>query len=143
MYQRHAVDIHAYWKDSDQSFPRIYRAMEQIEWQPLKRDNVKAGSNSSTGGCCLGVSRGAKEVKPYIYMPARYQKFAHMIMAPAKEAYPTFTYTSMQISLGLAAGLHTDGANLGPSIVVALGPHTGGQLWIHRAVQGQIIEVQR
>ena len=50
---------------------------------------------------------------------------------------------AMQIEMGLADGLHTEGANLGPSIVVALGPHTGGQLWIHRAVQGQIIEVQR
>ena len=31
----------------------------------------------------------------------------------------------------------------GPSLVVAMGPHTGGQLWTHRAEQGQVLDVQR
>ena len=49
----------------------------------------------------------------------------------------------MQINLGLSAALHADGANIGPSLIITMGPHTGGQLWIHKSTEGEILDITR
>ena len=63
-------------------------------------------------------------------------------MAQAAITHPSFQFTSIQVNVGLASVLHTDDANIGPSLVVALGPFTGGQLWTHRAAEGCVLDVR-
>ena len=78
-----------------------------------------------------------------MYMPQKVEPRVHMVIRAIKETHPALTYTSIQLNIGMASGLHSGGANGGPSLVVALGPHTGGQLWVHHATEGHVIDVER
>ena len=76
-------------------------------------------------------------------MPKQYTKIMQMIINAAKHVQPDFKFTSVQVNIGLTTGLNTDSSDTGPSLILAMGPHIGGQLWVHRAVEGQVSDVQR
>ena len=46
----------------------------------------------------------------------------------AKQCFPDFVFTSIMVNVG-GSTLHIDKNNSGPSMIVSLGNHTGGQLW--------------
>ena len=58
----------------------------------------------------------------------RFAELARTACALIKEFYPSFVFTSIMVNMG-ASTLHIDGNNNGPSVIVSLGVHTGGQLW--------------
>ena len=75
-------------------------------------------------------------------MPDARRKLIHMIIAAVREPHPHFQYTRIQVNIGLTSGLHTDDSNLGSSLICAIDPHCGGQLWIHCAVEGQVLNIR-
>lgn len=48
-----------------------------------------------------------------------------------KSQYPKFKFISIQLNNGYASAMPVDGNNVGPSVIVALGDFTGGQLWTY------------
>ena len=53
---------------------------------------------------------------------------------------PNFLFSSMLITKHSEFGLHVDKKNVGPSVVIALGDHTGGEIWQAAAkIDGQKI----
>jgi hypothetical protein len=57
----------------------------------------------------------------------RFTELARAACALIKGFYPSFVSTSIMVNMG-ASTLHIDGNNNGPSVIVSLGVHTGGEL---------------
>ena len=131
-HKRHEVQLENYWNTSDQELPLIYRQMASLQWPVLARQSVKAGANKEALGACIGLSRGNRQA-PYIHMPPAHIELMHTVIRSVRMAFPQFTFTSAQFNIGLCAGLHTDSANVGPSMIVAL----GGDLWMHQPREGK------
>ena len=115
--------IRLFWDTSEERLPVIYRHIKMLKWPQLARQNVQGPIDQGARGCCLGVSRGSQP-KPYCNFPNAYVDLVKMIVAHAASVCPDFQFTSIQINVGLASALHTDGGNIGPSMVVAVGPFT-------------------
>ena len=43
---------------------------------------------------------------------------------------PGFLYSSVQCNKAFGAALHVDGNNCGPSAIISMGDHSGGELWV-------------
>ena len=52
-----------------------------------------------------------------------------MITNHIAEVYPNVEYTGLQINVNAKSAGHCDKNNMGPSLVIGLGPYCGGQLW--------------
>ena len=125
LFVKHELDIRRYWDTSNDALPVIYRHIRACSWPQLARQNVQGSVSQNARGCCIGLSRGSQP-QPYCYAPGAYADFVRLIVAHATNTHPNFQFTSIQINVGLSSVLHTDDANVGPSLVVALGPFTGG-----------------
>ena len=64
-----------------------------------------------------------------------------MVVRSARLQWPQFFFTSAQLNIGMCSGLHTDSANVGPSLVLGLGPHAGGELWSYQPGEGVVHEL--
>ena len=120
-HRKHEAQSEAYWDTSDDDLPVIYRKMALITWPTLVRETVKKGGNKAALGACIGLTRGNRQL-PYVFMPPSHFDLVHTVIRSVKEAFPDFKFTSAQFNVGLCASLHTDTANVGPSMIVAVGP---------------------
>ena len=48
-----------------------------------------------------------------------------------KQKYPKVNFISIQLNNGYTSAMHVDGISVGPSVIIALGDFTGGQLWAY------------
>jgi hypothetical protein len=55
-------------------------------------------------------------------------ELSRLLVRFVRERYPDFRFSSIQVNKGSSA-LHVDTLNHGPSLIVALGEHVGGDLW--------------
>ena len=62
---------------------------------------------------------------------------ARMVCDLARRLFPEFPFTSTMINLG-GSRLHIDKNNRGPSMILSLGEHTGGELWQY---PGDILDI--
>ena len=135
-YNKTAAANHEYWTKSPDIIPTIYRTMMSLQWPRLARGNVNANANKHAVGACLGLTRG-RQPNPYVHMPDTHVQLLNLVVQPAKQQCPHFVFTSAQFNVGVCSGLHTDSANVGPSLVLALGPHAGGELWTYQPGEGK------
>ena len=110
------------------------------DWPTQSRPNVapEGSTNGGVRGMCLGLvyglgGQGMKVSKVSEAFPAL-TKFVNVAVAASLPGQddPTvkpFTWTSLQLNYNYAARKHVDGNNLGPSAIIALGEHAGGELW--------------
>lgn len=61
-------------------------------------------------------------------MTRRHPALASLVTAYAKQHFPHFEFGIVQMYSG-GSGLHVDQSNGGPSYIVALGGHEGGELF--------------
>lgn len=141
LFVKREAEIRHFWNTSQEALPVIYRQIRALEWPQLGRKTCKDQLVKGVKGCCLGASRGVQP-RPYCNFPNAYVDLAKTIVANAVSVCPAFQFTSIQVNVGLASALHTDGGNVGPSMVLAVGPFTGGLLWTHRAAEGQVVNVR-
>jgi len=100
-------------------------------WPTQSRPNV-APTAAPVRGMCLGLvyglgGQGMKVSKVSEAFPELTKFVNGALAATLPEA--DFTWSSLQINYKYAAKRHVDGNNLGPSYIMAVGPHTGGGLW--------------
>ena len=111
------------------------------EWPTQTRPNVAptTATNGGVRGMCLGLvyglgGQGMKVSKVSESFPAL-TEFVNVAVAaslpvdPEAKGGKPFTWSSLQLNYNYAARKHVDGNNLGPSAIIALGEHTGGELW--------------
>ena len=100
-------------------------------WPTQSRPNVSP-TTAPVRGMCLGLvyglgGQGMKVSKVSESFPSLTAFINRCVAATLPE--PCFTWSSLQLNYNYAAKRHTDGNNLGPSFIAALGEHTGGGLW--------------
>ena len=69
----------------------------------------------------------------------KYTELCLQLNAFMRAAAPQFRYTTIQLNNGYSSKLHVDSNNEGPSMIMAVGEFTGGDLWIYD-VDGKVIE---
>ena len=67
----------------------------------------------------------------------RYPKLAASLCSFGRALSPGFPFTSIMVNQG-GSTLHVDRNNCGPSVLISLGDHTGGELWQY---PGDVLEV--
>jgi hypothetical protein len=101
------------------------------EWPTQARPNVTDKKGGGVTGMCFGAVNVLGGVG--MQLSAVSQNFPHMIKLvcawTAKEL-PDFPFSSLQINYNYAANKHVDGNNIGPSHIISLGDHAGGELWV-------------
>jgi len=115
--------------------------LELLRVAPLpfeKRRRVRDNGSLRKRGMVLGivcdyasrqlvVSKGTR----------RYPKLAASLCSFGRALSPGFPFTSIMVNQG-ASTLHVDKNNCGPSVLISLGDHTGGELWQY---PGDVLEV--
>ena len=142
IYMKHGADLMQYWTTSPDPFPVLYRCLSTVQWPILKRADGISSKGSPARGCCFGLSRG-NSPNPYCHAPEKYHALIHQIITSAARDHPLFRFTTIQINVDLSAALHADCANIGPSLVLAIGPHTGGNLWVFNSAEGTTIDLSK
>ena len=61
---------------------------------------------------------------------ARWSCVARLLAAYAQQERPGFPFTSVGLNYGFASAPHIDKDNIGRSLIIAVGPHSGGDLWV-------------
>ena len=59
-----------------------------------------------------------------------FQNLVKLVCAWTTKELPDFPFSSLQINYNYAAKKHVDGNNIGPSHIISLGDHAGGELWV-------------
>lgn len=105
------------------------------DWPTQKRDNV-TDSGKPVPGMCLGLvfalgGGGAKASQVSEMFPRLGQFVVTWCGAnlPKTRDGNDFPFSSLQINFNYAAKKHVDGNNIGPSYIMSIGDHTGGNLW--------------
>lgn len=88
-------------------------------------------------GFCLGAVNvlGGKGMQMSL-MTENAADLCRLLIACAKETLPNdhqlgrFPFSSIQVNYNYCAKRHVDGNNIGPSYILSLGRHTGGELWV-------------
>jgi hypothetical protein len=101
-------------------------------WPTQDRPNVTPVPGKPVTGFCLGAvyvlgGVGMATSNVSLAFPALTQCVTAWVRGslPDRE----FPFSSIQINYNYMARKHVDGNNIGPSYIIALGPHAGGGLW--------------
>lgn len=93
-----------------------------------RRNGVRRSNSDKKRGMCLGYvfhyCKGWWASKNTV----KDQKLSHLLCLFAAERFPDFKFSSIMVNSGSSA-LHVDKGNCGPSLIIAVGNHTGGKLW--------------
>ena len=122
-YAKHQEQLRVQWEQSGDEYACLYRLIRSKHWPPLARESVVGAVPQQATGSCLGVSRG-QSPNAYCNISQQYVDVAQAIVTSALAAFPDFQFTSIQVNNQLASVMHTDGGNVGPSLIVSLGPCT-------------------
>ena len=101
-------------------------------WPTQDRPNVTPVAGKPVTGFCLGAvyvlgGVGMATSNVSLAFPA----LTKCITAWVRGSLPDkdFPFSSIQINYNYMARKHVDGNNIGPSYIIAIGPHSGGGLW--------------
>jgi len=109
-----------------ESGAEILAKMRAYKWGPSVRSYVKGKSQ------CVGCLNSAANGTTFYTGPAKLQEMTRTINAGLnrwadKHAPAGFGWTSLQLNAGTVADWHVDHRNQGPSIILVVGEHTGGE----------------
>ena len=125
-------------KDKD-ILKEIYEELEDITLPMSYRSGGRGqGHQIRTGACNQKKARQtsfgytnyqqkkqlSSYTKKYPYMLPLFKKFI-------KSHYPEFKFTSVYVNKNVACKRHLDSKNIGESLLVGLGPYTGGQTCLY------------
>ena len=110
------------------SASEVLQALRDIELPFDKRRSVRRDDTQGKRGMCLGYvlnyAQGWTASKYTMSNP----ELSRLLVLFARQRYPDFRFSSIMVNKGGSA-LHVDKMNDGPSLIVSLGDHIGGDLW--------------
>ena len=114
----------------------LLQATMALRWpENTTRANVRPEGFTSIKAFALGM------VVDYALGPcvSRFHKtidnLTFLVTASLKATFPDSNFTTIQFNRDYASKMHVDSGNLGPSYIISLGQHQGGQLWIESPPQ--------
>mmetsp|Transcript_5628 Transcript_5628/g.7989 ORF Transcript_5628/g.7989 Transcript_5628/m.7989 type:complete len:604 (-) Transcript_5628:240-2051(-) len=103
-------------------------------WPTQQRPNVTTTGKEVTG-MCLGLIMALGQGAQCSYLTDCFPETTRYLVRfcrntlPRTKAGNLFPFSSLQINYNYAAAKHVDGNNIGPSYIMSIGSHTGGELW--------------
>jgi len=106
----------------------LLAALRDVELPFDQRRSVRRSDAHRKLGFCLGYviqyDRGWTASKFTVKSP----ELSRLLCRFARERFPDFRFSSIMVNQG-ASALHVDKGNCGPSLIISLGDHVGGELW--------------
>jgi len=116
------------------SFDRIFEALESINVPTTEhRSNVRRDVEDEVRSMTTGAvpSRTTGGIQLSIACKQR-PRLTRLLACFCRAHNPTARFNAITINKDYASALHIDKYNLGPSLIVSLGPYeSGGELWTH------------
>jgi len=106
----------------------LLAAMREATLPQETRRGVRASAADQKRGAVLGYVTQYNKGWTVSVFTRKHPELANLACAYARERFPDFVFTSIMVNEGGSA-LHIDRANIGPSMIVSLGDHVGGELW--------------
>jgi hypothetical protein len=129
IHQQHEHALNQFWHFSGHKLACLWRAVMLRPMRAHPRTQVVPGQATNVQGECLGVSRGASR-RVYCSEANNADKdLIALIRATLPSEHRAFQFTTAQVNRGLRPKRHRDGANVGSSLTIAIGPYVGGTLW--------------
>ena len=100
------------------------------EWPTQARPNVSPDAKAVTGMCLGAVNVLGGVGMQLSAVSQNFQNLVKLVCAWTTKELPDFPFSSLQINYNYAAKKHVDGNNIGPSHIISLGDHAGGELWV-------------
>ena len=100
------------------------------EWPTQARPNVSPDAKAVTGMCLGAVNVLGGVGMQLSAVSQNFQNLVKLVCAWTAKELPDFPFSSLQINYNYAAKKHVDGNNIGPSHIISLGDHAGGELWV-------------
>ena len=134
-----APELVRYWTQSEDTLPKIYRAAKAL----LATSRPQAAGtpiplSTTSRGACIGLTWNRSRT-PYCHFMPEAALLVNLIVKCAAAADPTLAFTTIQVNQQLRSKLHTDSNSLGPSMVIHIGPYTGGWTWVYSTGCGDFI----
>ena len=113
----------------------MLRLIGDGNWPTQARPNVTE-SGKAVPGMCVGLvfalGQGAQASHVSECHPSMVKVLTRWCRAtlPRTRKGAEFPFSSLQINYNYAAKKHVDGNNIGPSHIISLGDHAGGELWV-------------
>jgi len=108
--------------------PEIVRYLREMDFPRELRRSVLRSDDDAKGGFVLGEVLNFSRGYSVSHMTRRHPALAGLVTAYARQHFPHFKFGTVQVNSG-GSGLHVDQSNCGPSYIVALGDHEGGELY--------------
>ena len=112
----------------------ILEALREIDLPPDRRRSVRRSDAHKKMGMCLGYVVQYDKGWVLSRCSRRYPELSRILCRFASERSPDFRFSSIMVNSG-ASALHVDRGNCGPSLIVSLGDHVGGDLWQYPGTQ--------
>ena len=107
----------------------LLKALREVKLPLETRRSVRTSDADNKAGAVIGaVIQYYKSCWTVGKFTRKHPELAAIACQYAKNFFPHFKFSSVMINKGSSA-LHVDRMNLGPSVIVSLGDHTGGELW--------------
>lgn len=106
----------------------VLQALRDMELPFDKRRGVRRSDTKEKRGMCLGYVMNLGTGWTASRHTVKDPDLSRMLVLFARERYPDFRFSSIMVNKGGSA-LHVDTLNDGPSLIISLGDHVGGDLW--------------
>jgi hypothetical protein len=106
----------------------VLEALREIDLPPDRRRSVRRSDAHQKKGMCLGYVIQYDKGWVLSRWSTKYPELSRLLCRFASERFPDFRFSSIMVNSG-ASALHVDQGNCGPSLIVSLGDHVGGDLW--------------
>jgi len=106
----------------------ILRVLRGCEIPRERRKSVRKSNSDPKRGMCLGYVTKYDTGFVASQFTREAPELSRVLCRFAAEQYPNFKFSSIMVNEG-GSGLHVDKGNLGPSLIMSVGDHVGGELW--------------
>ncbi len=114
---------------ADHPLAELYRVVMRRQTGPHKRTQVVPANAVDVQDECVGLSQDSKRRAFCSASTPASVALVRIVRESVPGQLRDFSFSTMQINVGLRPKPHRDAANAGASLTVSLGPFTGGLLW--------------
>ena len=119
--------VENYWWTSTEKFPILFREVVALGLPQLNKRAALPLNSGDVYGALIGLGWD-KGKRPLIRSFPGAEQVCTLVRDSLREQLPGFSYTTILVTDGMRSNMHID-TNLGPSLILKLGPHFGGWTW--------------
>ena len=129
IFRKHERALEEFRLLGQHAHARLWRALVARGMREHRRTQVRPAHASGAKGECIGISQTPTR-EPFCTLDSpKDREILRLSRESLPLEYQSFRFTTAQLNVGLRPILHRDGANMGLSLLISVGPFVGGGLW--------------